>query len=118
MRARHRAAHPTLVVHVGLLDDPPTASTPHAPAGPARAGFVVSRSVGGSVQRHRVTRRLRHLMADQLPAVPDGVGVVVRALPPAAEADAETLAAALASCLQRALRSLGHVGGTASLGAP
>jgi ribonuclease P protein component len=117
LRARHRGACPTLVVHVGLLDAA-TASDPGAPPGPARVGFVVSRAVGGSVQRHRVSRRLRHLMAAQLPDVPDGLGVVVRALPPAAVADPATLASALETSLGRALRSLGHVGGTTSVGAP
>lgn len=114
MRARHRGACPTLVVHVAPLD---TAAPDHA-GGPARAGFVVGRAVGGSVQRHRVTRRLRHLMAEHLTTLPDGLGVVVRALPPAGAADGDTLASALGSCLERALRSLGHAPGTPSRGAP
>ena len=33
---------------------------------PPRAGLVVSRAVGGSVVRHRVARRLRHLLRDRV----------------------------------------------------
>lgn len=46
-------------------------------------GFVVGRSVGGSVQRHQVSRRLRAQMAQRLDQLPPGSGTVVRALPPA-----------------------------------
>jgi ribonuclease P protein component len=56
-----------------------------------RVGFVVGRSVGGAVTRNRVRRRLRHLVAAELTRTPDGVGIVVRALPRAASAPAEVL---------------------------
>lgn len=72
-------------------------------AGPSRAGFVVGRAVGNSVVRHRVTRRLRHLVADRLPALPPGTALVVRAHPPAADASS----AELADDLDAALRRLG-----------
>lgn len=67
--------------------------------GPARAGLVVSRAVGGSVVRSRVSRRLRHLLRDRLPTLPAGSSVVVRALPGASAAPS----AALAADLDRAL---------------
>jgi ribonuclease P protein component len=111
LRARSRAAGATLVVHVAVLDAPTTQDRPvrpASPAPPARAGFVVGRAVGGSVVRHRVTRQLRHLMVGHLPALPDGVGVVVRALPPAAGADSATMGRDLAANLDRALRRLGQ----------
>jgi ribonuclease P protein component len=114
MRARHRGACPVLVVHVAALAPGDAATLDH----PARAGFIVGRAVGGSVQRHRVTRRLRHLMAGHLETLPDGLGVVVRALPPAVAAEGDTLATALSSCLERALRSLGQPPGTPAWGAP
>lgn len=47
-------------------------------------GFVVGKNVGGSVQRHRVARRLRAQVAQRLELLPAGSGTVVRALPPAA----------------------------------
>ncbi len=67
---------------------------------------MVSRAVGGSVVRHRVQRRLRHLVLPLLPDLPGGCLVVVRALPSAAtltsaELDAD-LRPALRSCLRKA----------------
>jgi ribonuclease P protein component len=57
----------------------------------ARVGFIVSKAVGSAVVRHRVTRRLRHLMRDRITALPGGTLVVVRALPPAAVASSHDL---------------------------
>jgi ribonuclease P protein component len=67
----------------------------------SRAGFVVGRSVGGSVERHRVTRRLRHVVARRLDALPAGTAVVVRAHPPAVSATSAELAADLDAALRR-----------------
>lgn len=72
-----------------------------------RAGFVVSKAVGGSVVRHRVSRRLRHLVAARLGSLPRGSLLVVRALPPAAAATSAELGADLDSGLRSALRKLG-----------
>ncbi|MDQ1642369.1 MAG: ribonuclease protein component, partial [Actinomycetota bacterium] len=67
-----------------------------APAGlETRAGLVVSRAVGGAVVRNAVKRRLRHLLASRLTALPAGSRVVVRALPAAAAATSAQLGAAL-----------------------
>lgn len=99
-----RCATRTLVVHVGPLAQRPPADVP---AGPARAGFVVGRAVGGSVVRARVIRRLRHLVAPLLPAIPDGTGVVVRALPASASASWDDLDRDLRSALRRC-RALGQ----------
>ncbi len=52
----------------------------------ARVGFVVSKAVGGAVQRNLVKRRLRAAMAEDLAELPTGAAVVVRALPSAATA--------------------------------
>jgi len=46
-----------------------------------RVGVIVSKSVGGSVQRHRAARRIRAAVRPWLAAVPTGSVVVVRALP-------------------------------------
>ncbi|MER5883896.1 ribonuclease P protein component [Streptomyces sp. NPDC001941] len=101
VRRGRRAGRPLLVVHLrsGSTD-------PHAPgesASPARAGFVVSKAVGGSVVRNRVKRRLRHLMRDRLAALPPGSLVVVRALPGAGDADHTELARDLDAAVQRLL---------------
>lgn len=72
-----------------------------------RAGFVVSRAVGGSVVRHRVARRLRHIVAARLAVLPPGTRLVVRALPAAAGASSAELAADLDSGVRGALRKAG-----------
>ena len=51
-----------------------------------RVGFVVSRAVGGAVQRNLVKRRMRAVMAEDLDELPEGTALVVRALPAAAGA--------------------------------
>jgi ribonuclease P protein component len=85
-----------LVVHLAIGDS----------AEPCTVGFVVSRAVGGAVQRNVVKRRLRALMASRLGALPQGARVVVRALPTAAGAGSDVLA----RDLDHALRSAGRVG--------
>ena len=62
------------------------------PGRAATVGFVVSRAVGSSTTRHRVVRRLRHLMRAELNALPVGSATVVRALPEAATASSDTFA--------------------------
>jgi len=47
---------------------------------PVRVGVIVSKSVGGSVQRHRAARRIRGAVAPMIAALPAGSSVVVRAL--------------------------------------
>lgn len=55
---------------------------------PPRVGLIVGKSVGGSVQRHRVSRRIRGAVAPIVPRLPRGSRMVIRALPTAA-ADAQ-----------------------------
>ena len=91
-----RSGRSRLVVHLHTMED----------ANTQRAGFVVSRAVGGSVVRHRVARRLRHLVAPRLGSLPPGSQLVVRALPPAAAATTTDLAVDLDTALSGALRKL------------
>lgn len=93
-RGRRRAAR-TLVVSV-LLDEDSGAGQ-----APSRAGLVVSKAVGGAVARTQVKRRLRHLLASRLTALPPGTEIVLRALPPAAGATSAELGADLDRCLHR-----------------
>jgi ribonuclease P protein component len=67
-----------------------------------RVGFVVSKAVGNSVTRHAVQRRLRHLVAQRIDALVPGT-LVVRALPPSASADSQSLGRDLDACLGRVL---------------
>ena len=43
-------------------------------------GFIVNRSVGGSVTRHLVTRKLRHDLASHINQLPKNTMLVVRVL--------------------------------------
>ncbi|WKX71497.1 ribonuclease P protein component [Streptomyces sp. XD-27] len=110
VRRGRRAGRPLLVVHLrsGTTD-------PHAPgesASPVRAGFVVSKAVGGAVVRNLVKRRLRHLVRDRLDRLPAGSLVVVRALPGAGEAGHDQLARDLDTALQRLLGGAAPTEGT------
>jgi ribonuclease P protein component len=71
---------------------------------PSRVGFVVSKAVGNSVVRHRVSRRLRHLMRERLGTLPVGCTLVVRALPAAAAASSADLGVDLDAALRRLSR--------------
>jgi ribonuclease P protein component len=84
----------------------PVPATDAARAGSAvsRAGFVVSRAVGGAIVRNRVRRRLRHLVRDRLPSLPAGSAIVVRALPEAARRGYQELGADLDAALAAAMR--------------
>ncbi|MEV6419741.1 ribonuclease P protein component [Streptomyces sp. NPDC051662] len=101
VRRGRRAGRPLLVVHLRS-----GATDPHAPgesASPTRAGFVVSKAVGGAVVRNQVKRRLRHLIRERLSELPPGSLVVVRALPGAGDAEYGHLARDLDAALQRLL---------------
>jgi uncharacterized protein len=67
------------------------------------AAFAVSRSVGNSTVRHRVTRRLRAALLPYLESMVGGGHLVIRALPDAAHESSEQLSRDIA----RALRRLG-----------
>ena len=99
VRGGRRAGRSTLVAHLAV---PEARSAPSAV--PARAGFVVSKAVGPAVVRTAVKRRLRHLVRSRLGQLPPGSLLVVRALPPAADADWATLSADLDSALRKLLR--------------
>ena len=79
----------------------PAGDIPSPPV--ARAGFVVGKSVGNSVVRHRVTRRLRAVVREELDRLPTGADLVVRARPGAAVADSAVLHRDLSACLDRLL---------------
>ncbi len=57
--------------------------------------------------RHRVARRLRHLVVPRLASLPADALLVVRALPAASEASSAQLALDLDAGLRGALRKLG-----------
>ena len=81
---------------------------PQADLHTVKVGFVVSKSVGNSVVRHRVTRQLRHLMRERLERFDVPVFIAVRALPAAAGARSEDLAKDLDLALAHAERKIAH----------
>ncbi|WP_062517542.1 ribonuclease P protein component [Demequina gelatinilytica] len=97
MRSGIRSGRRTVVVHVALTGD-------------ARrmAGFAVSKAVGGAVTRNRVKRRLRAVMQSRLSALPEGTSVVLRALPPAADASFATLEGDVDGALRHAMSKVGR----------
>ncbi|MCX4628819.1 MULTISPECIES: ribonuclease P protein component [unclassified Streptomyces] len=102
VRRGRRAGRPLLVVHLRTSG----ATDPHEPGEidpSTRAGFVVSKAVGGAVVRNRVKRRLRHLVRERLSQLPAGSLVVVRALPGAGDAGVDELARDLDAALSRLL---------------
>ena len=100
VRSGRRAGTRHLVVH--LLGTGRAASP--------RAGFVVSAKVGNAVIRHRVTRRLRPLVRQELAGLPTGTDLVIRALPAAATASSAELGRDLTSGLAAAQRRRPSVG--------
>ena len=94
------------MVHLLAPSSTPSASAA-VTAAPVRAGFVVSRQVGNSVIRHRVTRQLRPLVARRLGLLPAGTDLVVRALPAAAGATSADLDRDLATAVRVAARRAG-----------
>jgi ribonuclease P protein component len=85
--------------------------------GAPRVGLIVGKSVGGSVVRHRVTRRLRAQLVSWLSALPAGSGVVVRALPGAATATSTQLGADLDAALLKLVVGPAGAPGDEHLGA-
>lgn len=107
VRQGARTGRPRLVVHL-------TTGEP----GPATAGFVVSKAVGGAVVRNQVKRRLRHLMRARIEALPPGSRLVVRALPPAAGSPSSVLGSDLDDGLRRVLAKVSAAPPTRSGGRP
>lgn len=89
-----RAAQPDIVVHL---------CRPVAPDGPEpRVGFIVAKSVGNAVDRHRVARRLRHAARAVISELDPSERIVVRALPTSRDAEYAWLGAQLLSGVRRA----------------
>ena len=96
------------MVHARIIKSP-LGDQPQRSAATAQVGFVVSKAVGNAVTRNRVKRRLRHLVAARLDAVPAYAQLVVRALP-AAASQPERLASDLDSAWAAAISRLEHSG--------
>jgi ribonuclease P protein component len=91
VRSGMRARRGSIVLHQASVSE----------AGPPIVGLIVGKTVGGSVHRHQVSRRLRAQLFARLDELPPGTGTVVRALPGAAGATSAELAADLDAAFGR-----------------
>jgi ribonuclease P protein component len=73
LRLGERTRRGHLVVALNRVTVPDPAAAP-------RVGLIVGKAVGGSVVRHRLSRRLRAHLAARLDVLPPGSATVVRAL--------------------------------------
>jgi len=55
-----------------------------------RCGLIINKSVGNSVVRHSVARKIRHIIAENLTSLPSGSLLVIRALPTSKNAELKT----------------------------
>ncbi len=111
VRGGRRVGRGAVVVHLTLpepigttatLSPEPARRSGAETSAPSRAGFVVSKAVGGAVVRNKVRRRLRHLVRERLAELPAGTTLVVRALPAAADATYARLGADLDAAIAAA----------------
>ena len=72
---------------------------------PVRFGFIVSRAVGGAVERNLMRRRMRAVGRQFVDAGVHGADVVVRALPGSAQQDWASLSADMHDALDSPLMS-------------
>jgi ribonuclease P protein component len=89
-----RAAQSDLVVHGYRGATCPSDGAP-------LVGFIVAKSVGGAVDRHRVARKLRHSAHLIVRDLDPSDRVVIRALPGSREADSAQLRAELRTGVRR-----------------
>ncbi|WP_077087147.1 ribonuclease P protein component [Mycobacterium rhizamassiliense] len=91
-----RAAQPDVIVHVRRSDDCDEGDGP-------RVGLIVGKAVGSAVERHRVSRRLRHVVRTMLPDLRHGDQVVLRALPGSRNVSSARLEQQVRNGLRRAV---------------
>lgn len=95
MKSGVRAAQPNLVVHARR-------EAGSAPDSAPQIGFIVAKSVGCAVERHRVARRLRHAARGLITELDSSDRIVVRALPGSRNAISARLREELGAGLRRA----------------
>ena len=79
-RATKSGIRVTTLHFVGYLYITPATNTSEAHNSSAKCGLIINKAVGGSVQRHRLARKVRHAVAPLIASLPAGSLFVVRAL--------------------------------------
>jgi len=95
VRSGVRAAQPDLVVHAKRQTDSAAGDSP-------QIGLIVTKSVGGAVDRHRVARKLRHAARAVLAELDPADRIVIRALPGSRDASSSRLEQQLRAGVRRA----------------
>jgi ribonuclease P protein component len=73
----------------------------------AKCGLIISKSVGGSVKRHRIARKIRHAVAPKISTLPKGSLLVIRALSQDGDISATTeISELLTKLISRAQKSV------------
>lgn len=91
-----RAVQPDAVLYSRVIDDAPTdlsvAVSDEGQSGVyPQVGLIIAKSVGSAVDRHRVARRLRHVVRDLLGELHPREMLVIRALPSSSVATSQAL---------------------------
>jgi len=71
----------------------------------AKAGLVISKAVGNSVQRHRLARRVRHAIAPNLSTLPANSLLVIRALKQGESFNSDEITRLIKKVTERALKN-------------
>ena len=69
----------------------------------AQVGFIVSKLVGNSVVRHKVSRQLRNIVNETLLNIPGNIQIVIRALPAITEKDFVELKKILSESINKSI---------------
>ena len=70
-----------------------------------KAGLVISKAVGNSVQRHRLARRVRHAIAPNLSTLPANSLLVIRALKQGESFNSDEITRLIKKVTERALKN-------------
>ena len=81
-RATKSGTRVTTENFVGYLYISPVTNNDHP-----KCGLIINKSVGGSVKRHALARKIRHALASQLSKLPTGSLLVIRALAKNSDSD-------------------------------
>ena len=95
-----RAVQSDVIVHIRRGNDGDGRDGP-------RVGLIIGRAVGSAVDRHRVARRLRHVVQAMLGDLQQSDQVVIRALPSSRQVSSARLEQQLRSVLRRGCEQAG-----------
>ncbi|SOD71224.1 ribonuclease P protein component [Jatrophihabitans sp. GAS493] len=102
--ARARRGSVVLHLHHGLAVPITGPASEQSALEAPKVGLIVGKSVGNSVIRHQVSRRLRAQLAARVPRLPLGSYTVVRALPASAASSSQELGSDLDAAIAKVLR--------------